>query len=420
MTKKMKVVWVCHFSNSELRKHIRQSSFYLLNHIRKRMGRPQPGNGDFGIWNANAIREMEKYDDIELHVILPYRALNPQHQEFSIRGVHYYCYRPDDDHIIPFIKDKVFKHPEKEYAANRKYIMSVIDMVRPDRVHIIGAENPYYSIAALDIPKHIPSIVSLQTLMSPPEFLRKSPQYANNYSIRVEIEQKVIRACTYIGTTLPSFIEFITTYIKPDAKYLPLVLAVGEEIDTSEHSKTYDFVYFAANIKKACDVAIEAFGMVCQKYPKATLNVSGGYDAVTKRKLDLRLEELGIKENVTFSGSKSSHQAVLSQIKKSRFALLPLKVDIISGTIREAMACGLPVVTTITEGTPGLNTNRESILLSAIGDIRGMADNMIRLMEDSDYAAILRKNAFATVKERYSNEAIVATWHKEYQKLVSL
>ena len=48
------------------------------------------------------------------------------------------------------------------------------------------------------------------------------------------------------------------------------------------------------------------------------------------------------------------------------------------------MAYGLPVITTITPGTPKLNDNRESVLLSPIGNHQAMADNMIKLLENKD------------------------------------
>ena len=144
------------------------------------------------------------------------------------------------------------------------------------------------------------------------------------------------------------------------------------------------------------------------------LNLSGAYTEEYKLNLDKRIKELGIEGNVVYSGSKSSHDEVIKQIKKSRFALLPIKVDVISSTIREAMACGLPVVTTITPGTPLLNTDRESVLLSEIGDYQSMAANMIKLVENEGLANSLRENAILTIKEVYSNSCFMEKWRKAY------
>ena len=41
----------------------------------------------------------------------------------------------------------------------------------------------------------------------------------------------------------------------------------------------------------------------------------------------------GIKDAVTFEGMLPTHDDVIAQIRKSRFALLPLRIDLTSGTI---------------------------------------------------------------------------------------
>ena len=105
------------------------------------------------------------------------------------------------------------------------------------------------------------------------------------------------------------------------------------------------------------------------------------------------------------------------QIKKARFALLPIKIDLVPSTIREAFACGLPVITTITEGTPALNEKRMTVLLSKQGDYQNMANNMIRLIEDENLANQLRENGIMRVRELYSNERYVSMWHDTYHSI---
>ena len=113
-----------------------------------------------------------------------------------------------------------------------------------------------------------------------------------------------------------------------------------------------------------------------------------------------------------------THDDVINEVRKARFALLPLKVDLVSGTIREAMANGIPVVTTITPGTPKLNERRRSVLLSEKGDFEGMAQNMIDLIEMEGLEDTLRLNAYETIKEKYDNASIVKEWHDAYFQIL--
>ena len=91
----------------------------------------------------------------------------------------------------------------------------------------------------------------------------------------------------------------------------------------------------------------------------------------------------------------------------------------ISGTIREAMACGLPVVTTRTPETPSLNKDRESVLISDMGDFKGMADNMIRLVDDNIFAEQIRKNGIQTVRMRYHNAKFMSDLKDTYYSVLS-
>lgn len=416
--RKIKVVWVCHFSNEKVRSHIRFSTLYYKRFFLLFKRKFRIKWQDFAIWNTNAIREFEKYDDIDLTVIFPHLGIKGKKQSFSINGINYICFRSEEDYLFPFLRNKLFHTFEKEYSHNRKLISSEISKIEPDIIQIIGAENPYYSVAALDFPSNIPSIVALQTFLSKPDFFRNYYIDKNEYEYKSSLEKEILKKCSVVFGGNPNTLNMVKEIVSPDIITRVNPLAVGVDVDDCPCEKEYDFVYFAANISKACDYAIEAFALANKQHPGLTLNVSGSYQADFKARLEARLQELGILEQVYFTGPKASHDDVLSQIKKSRFALLPLKVDLISGTIREAMACGLPVVTTITPATPKLNEDRESVLLSEKGDYQAMADNMLRLVSDEKYASQIRDNAIKTVQERYSNDTFMQLWRKAYHEIV--
>ncbi len=411
---RLKVAWICHFSDEKTRACLKFCKFDFKTVIKRIIGKPVGKWVDYAVWNTNGIKEFEKYKDIELTVIFPHKGIEGKSQRFTLNGVSYICFRSENDNFISLIKNRIFGITNCRYLRNRRFVENIIKEIDPDIVHVIGAENPYYSITALNIPKGIPSIVSLQTLMSDPDFCSNYPITKKDYEYRSGIEAEVIKKCDYIGTTISKYRDIIKRDIKPDAHFLDTCLAVGVDIDDTIVKKQYDFVYFAGNINKAADHAIEAFAIAQRKVPSLSINISGYCSEDYKKVLDNRIKELGIENNVFFTGAKESHEEVLSQIKKSKYAILPLKIDLVSGTIREAMACGLPVVTTRTPETPVLNEKRESVLLSEIGDYQGMAANMIRLVDDDHYAEQIRNNGFETVRERYCNNIFMNDLRKAY------
>ena len=296
-------------------------------------------------------------------------------------------------------------------------INKIIKNINPDIIHLIGAEIPSFSSSVLSLETNKPLFVSLQTLMSDPEFLANYPIDRVSYDIRSNVEKKVIKRANYIGTSIIKFAKEIKQNIKKDAIFISCKLAVAEPIHDEKCNKKYDFVYFSKEIEKAVDWAIESFIIAHQSNPHMTLLIVGGYSKEYKERLDKLLYEKGLTKNVTITGSLPTHDDVINKIKEAKYAIIPLKIDLISGTIREAMACGLPVITTKTPLTPDLNINRECVLISEPKDFQDMAKKMNLLYNDPNYANCLSKNSLITLNEKYNNTLAMQEWVNAYNAI---
>lgn len=410
--KPLKVAMVCHFSNPKVQQKLKLK-LNILEYIERKLKHlptnPYKFIGESHVWVGNAIEEYEKNtNDIELHVISPHDNMASDIQEFKINGINYHFFQ-NEDRLPSFRLKKLLSSSFPKYERNRKKIIQLIKDAKPDIVYMIGIENPLYALAALDISEDIPLFIQLQTLMCDPDFEKNYPIKHDEYVYRSSTEIEVIKRANFIGTSIEKMANIIRRDVKPDALILKTKLAVGEKIYNENVEKKYDFVYFAADINKAFDLALEGFAIAHQKYPNLTMLVIGKYDDIYKKKMDVRISELGIKNHITFTGRLPTHDDVLKKIREAKYGLLPLKIDIVSGTLRECMANGLPVVTTITDGgTPILNEKRETVLLSPIGDHNALAENMLRLLNDKDLEKKLRTNGFERIRELYSNESIVS------------
>ena len=137
-----------------------------------------------------------------------------------------------------------------EYKGSRKIVKELINKVNPDVIHMYGAENPYYSITALDIDiAKYPFQVTLQTLMSDPEFKTKPKSSLFQYNYNANIEREILGKVKYIGSSVPKYRDITWTSINPNAIFFESGLAVAEKIVHYDVEKIYDFVYFAASIE---------------------------------------------------------------------------------------------------------------------------------------------------------------------------
>lgn len=422
--KKIKVIWISNFSNSNVREHMTFSLNFFEKNLRKVFSLPNVEFIDNSVWISNGIDELKNNENIDLHVISPHHHLKNKTEFFELEKIKYYFYKPEDDYLINKILSKVFKFNNLQYKKNRLTISSIIESIKPDIIHMYGAENPIYSISAFDIDTNkYPFLVTLQTLMNDDEFIKNYPISEDSYNYRSKIEKAVLQKTTYLASSADKYIKIVWKKINSRAIFFRDFLALSEK--PKEHrfynvlEKQYDFVYFAKSISKAGDIAIEAFAIACRKHPNLSLNIIGGTPEPFTSQLKIRIDELGIKKNVIFSGQLATHDEVLSQIRLSKYAILPIKIDIITGTIREAMFNKIPVVTTITSGTPLLNEKRESVLLSEKEDYEAIAQNMITLVENPNFAEKIAENAEITVKEIWSNKEIMDELVIAYQAILN-
>lgn len=413
---KIKVVWICDFSNEKVRRklHFRKTS--LLYVLKKIKG--QVLFSDLSQWITNGIEEFKSFDEIELHIVSPHPLIAGEVESFIDDNVTYHFIRLENDNLLAKVKNKFGKKNFSNNCRNSKLINAVVERINPDIVHLIGAENPHYSSSVLTLNADKPLLVSLQTLMLDPTFKENYPISMDSYVYRSDVEKKVLKRANYIGTPLRKNKLLIEKYVNPDSIFINISLALSESIHIPESKKIYDFVYFAKEIEKAADWAIEAFALAYKLNRNLRLLVVGGFSDKFKLELDNRILELGISENISFTGSLQTHEDVINEVLKAKIALLPLKIDFISGTIREAMACGLPVITTLTQGTPKLNENRESVLISNPADYQSLADNMLRLIDDEALSTKLRENALLTLNERYNNTTAMRQWVQAYKAIL--
>ena len=174
--------------------------------------------------------------------------------------------------------------------------------------------------------------------------------------------------------------------------------------------KVFDFVFFAHRViaSKGIECSIEALSIIVKKYPTVSLLVVGSCDSKYKEFLQSKIEHLRLEKNIVFHDYFEKQEDMLQYVMQARFALLPIKLDVISGTIIQAMRMGLPVITHITTGTPNLNKEKKCVMLSPIDEIPALAANMIEVYENEDLASELRNNSIEYCKREDERKALSA------------
>ena len=98
--------------------------------------------------------------------------------------------------------------------------------------------------------------------------------------------------------------------------------------------------------------------------------------------------------------------------------VLPSLAEGISNTILEAMASGLPVIATNVGGNADLVTAGITGAIVPSADPEAMAQEIVHLATQSDTAKKMGRAGRSTVEQKFSMEAMVATYQGAYDKLL--
>jgi glycosyltransferase involved in cell wall biosynthesis len=157
------------------------------------------------------------------------------------------------------------------------------------------------------------------------------------------------------------------------------------------------------------DIVVRAFGQVKQVIPNASLVLVGGGPLEAEIRSLVRQLEL---KDVTFAGI-ASREEIGQHYQQADIFINASRLDNMPVSILEAFGSGTPVVSTDPEGIRYLVEHERTGLLSPVGDFQALAQNVIRILKDSDLATHLTLNAHEESK-RYRWEAVREQWLRVY------
>jgi glycosyltransferase involved in cell wall biosynthesis len=140
-------------------------------------------------------------------------------------------------------------------------------------------------------------------------------------------------------------------------------------------------VVVARNLEALYDneSALRAFRLVLDRCPSALLTIAGsGPDESRLRSL---ANELSIEPFVQFTG-RLDRDAMARLYRNADIALNPSRADNMPNSLLEAMASGVPVVSTNVGGVPFMVEHEVTALLIDPGDVPAMAEAILRLLDD--------------------------------------
>ena len=175
-----------------------------------------------------------------------------------------------------------------------------------------------------------------------------------------------------------------------------------------DHERIITHISNMREVKQIPDV-IKIFYNIQKEIPAKLMLVGEGPE---KEGAELLVEELGITDRVVFFGNSYEIDRILCF---SDLFLLPSQTESFGLAALEAMASGVPVISTNTGGLPEVNKDGYSGYLSDVNAVADMSANAIRILKDSDTLERFKSNA-KTQSKKFDIHKVVPMYERIYEE----
>ena len=307
----------------------------------------------------------------------------------------------------------LFKYQPYELALSSR----LVDVVKANKIDVLHVHyaipHAYAAYMAkkmlLDSGIQIPIVTTLHgtdiTLVGSHPFYKPAVTFSINHSDRVtavseSLKQDTLRLFDIKKNinVIPNFID--TEKIKLKGKPCERSLLAEKEEKILTHISNF------RPLKRIMDV-ISIFEGVQPKIKSKLMMVGEGPE---KKRAIQYVNEKGLEEQVLFLGNSNEIDKILCY---SDLFLLPSEKESFGLSALEAMAHGVPIISSDAGGIPEVNKHGKTGYLSKIGDTESMTLNALSLLQNESLHKSFKKQAEQQA-EKFNLESVVNQYESIY------
>ncbi len=297
----------------------------------------------------------------------------------------------------------------------------MVDVARYNNLDLFHVHYavPHASVAYLakqilkDYDLQVPVVTTLHgtdiTLVGKNQSYEPVVSFSIDQSDGVTAVSNYLKEATYENFPVKTDIEVIYNFVDTDRFYRHdkehfrrMIAHKGEKliIHTSNFRK----------VKRVGDV-VKTFAKIREVIPSRLLMVGDGPERHTAEEM---CREAGFCEDISFLGSQNSVEEIYSI---GDLFLLPSESESFGLAALEAMACGVPVVSSNAGGLPELVIDGETGFTAPVGDVDLMAKRSIEILQSEESLRTFSERAVAHAKT-FSIGNIVPQYEAYYAKVI--
>ena len=258
---------------------------------------------------------------------------------------------------------------------------------------------------------YVPIVTTLHgtdiTLVGSHPFYKTAVSFSINKSDAVTTVSESLKEDTLRLFDIKNEIEVVPNFIDI-SKQKHQFTDCQRDFMAGEREKIVTHISNFREVKRIPDV-IKIFYNIQKEIPAKLMMVGEGPE---KEKAERLCDTLGISDKVIFFGNSHEIDKILCF---SDLFLLPSITESFGLAALEAMASGVPVISSNTGGIPEVNIDGVSGYLSDVGDIESMSKNAIHILSNNEILKQFKLNAIKESK-KFDIHNVVPQYEAIYER----
>ncbi len=262
--------------------------------------------------------------------------------------------------------------------------------------------------------KQIPVITTLHgtdiTLIGKDKSFAPVVEFSINESDAVTVVSEYLKQETYKNFDIQKDIQVIYNFIDCH-KAIQSNTHECAKMLLNQNERVITHVSNFRPIKRIADI-VKGFALIREKIPSKLLLVGDGPD---RQEIENLVRDLNLQSAVLFLGKQENISLIYAL---SDVFIMASEYESFGLAALEAMAAGVPVVTTKTGGLPELNIDGETGFTFELGDINTMANKTLEILSQPALFKTMQQNALKRAKI-FDTTTIIPQYINIYNQLLS-
>jgi len=312
----------------------------------------------------------------------------------------------------------LFHYQPYELALSSK-LVDMVKLYKIDVLHVHYAiPHAYAGYMAkqmlADEGIHIPMVTTLHgtdiTLVGNHPFYKPAVSFSINKSDVVTSVSQSLKDDTHRLFEIKKDIVVIPNFIELTKENQVENIPCHRSLMAAENEMIVTHISNFRKVKRIDDI-VKIFFEIQKEVPAKLMMVGEGPE---KENAESLCNQLGIQNKVIFFGNSNEIDKILCF---SDLFLLPSETESFGLAALEAMACGVPVISSNSGGLPEVNKDGFSGYLSNVGDVTKMSQDAISLLKDKEKLKQFKINALETAKT-FDIQQIMPLYEQVYYQAI--